>query len=79
MNEIFVECPHCGGGILVIAINCAIFRHGVFKGVTRQLPPHETKSECDSLSQQGVIWGCGRPFRLEKGDSVYTAVKCEYI
>ena len=78
MNEIFVECPHCGGGILIIAINCAIFRHGVVKG-GEQIPPHEKKSQCDALFEQGIVWGCGRPFRLVMENYRYTAVKCDYM
>lgn len=78
MNEIFVECPHCGGGVLVIAINCAIFRHGVFIG-GEQIPPHEQKEHCDRLSEQGAILGCGRPFRLVSHPDGYEAIKCDYI
>ena len=48
-DPIFVECPHCGGGVLVLAIKCGIFRHGTYKDSGKQINPHTTKERCDEL------------------------------
>ena len=61
-------------------INCAIFRHGVLKETGNQIDPHASKEICDSLAKEGKIYGCGKPFKLVRQDSVmYIAQKCEYI
>lgn len=76
----FVTCPHCQQLIEIIAINCAIFRCGIYKQTGQQVPPHSPKSECDQLSEQGLIWGCGKPFRIEQNTGQeYRAVICDYI
>jgi len=68
-----MECPHCGIGIEIIEVNCAIFRCGVYKTTFQQLHPHLPKVECDAVRDQ--IYGCSRPFRLVNGK----LEKCEYI
>lgn len=70
----FVTCPHCGGTVEIVQVNCAIFRHGVFKRDGTQMPPHATKTECDELIKTGAIQGCGRPFRVVRGGEAYRAV-----
>ena len=40
-----------------------------------QIPPHLPKNECDRLATDQLIYGCGRPFRLEGGQ----AVICDYV
>lgn len=78
MQEIqIVACPHCGGGIEIEAINCAIFRHGVYK-TGEAIPPHSSKEECDKAIDQG-IYGCGKPFRCEMQNNIYVATICDYI
>ena len=67
------KCPHCGILIVVAAINCGVFRCGVYKDTGDQINPHLPKSECDELKD--TIWGCGKPFRLLKGQ----LVPCEYV
>jgi len=75
-----VICPHCQCEVEILAINCAIFRHAVFKGTGAQLNPHASKQECDSLLQQGQIYGCGKPFRIQPGpNGQQEAVICDYI
>jgi len=69
----FYLCPHCGIGIEIIEVNCAIFRCGVYKETFQQIPPHLSKLECDAISDK--IYGCGRPFRLINGE----LNPCEYI
>lgn len=81
MNEIYIECPHCNDMVLIMEneINCAIFRHGVLKSNNQQIPPHSPKDECDRLSQDNLIWGCGKPFRLINIDNNYKGEICDYI
>ena len=77
------ECPHCGLLIQVSRdqVNCQIFRHGWMKRANVQVPPHTSKSKCDQLVKDDLIYGCGKPFRLFYNDKhVVTHVdKCGYI
>jgi hypothetical protein len=68
-----MECPHCGIGIEILEINCAIFRCGVYKDTYQQIPPHLPKTECDALVEK--IYGCGKPFQLV-GDKLEP---CDYV
>jgi hypothetical protein len=78
--QIIIVCPHCGGTVDVESINCAIFRHGIFKRNGHQIPPHARKSDCDQWIARNEIHGCGRPFRVVRDISgAWTAVVCEYI
>ena len=74
-------CPHCSDPILIFhaEIKCAIFRHGVIKSSGQQISPHAPKSECDYLSQNGLIYGCGKPFRVIRNTSDYIVEVCDYI
>lgn len=77
MNEMLeVVCPHCQGSVWVEQLNCKIFRHGVFKGTGKQIPPHASKADCDKWQEQNAIWGCGKPFQI---DDTGKAIVCEYI
>ncbi len=79
-----LSCPHCNGTITINEneVNCQIFRHAVLKETGNQINPHAPKGECDYLSENNLIYGCGRPFRLFKGelgsDWSYADV-CDYI
>lgn len=75
MGKPIISCPHCGQLILIETVACTIFRHGVFRNSMRQLPPHSTKEVCDRVVSQGLIYGCGKPFRY---DGVTVSV-CKYI
>lgn len=82
MENIVFNCPHCRHVVMVNKkdINCAIFRHAVKKDSGKQIDPHSSKTECDSLVKQGKVFGCAKPFRLVRVDSFnYTAEKCDYI
>ena len=83
VNEFLqVECPHCFQVIIIMKneINCAIFRHGVFKKNGLQMPPHLEKKFCDELFQKGLIYGCGKPFQLVKNEkNEIVPVICGYI
>jgi len=79
---VFVECPHCGGGVVVAIreLNCRIFRHGICTNTFRQMNPHASQQECLRLIETNAVIGCAKPFRID-GDSIstYVAVACEYI
>lgn len=78
--ELYVECPHCGDFTEIIEINCSIFRHGSFKLTHQQLPPHAPKDYCDQASNNNLIYGCGKPFRLIPiANGKYTTEICDYI
>lgn len=81
MIEIHINCPHCQQSILIMLneINCAIFRHGVYKANFQQINPHENKEICDDLFNKKLIYGCGKPFRLDKQDGKYVVSDCGYI
>jgi hypothetical protein len=72
---LLVQCPHCEQMIEVIAVNCKIFRCGVYRDNFVQIPPHLPKENCDELVLSKRIFGCGKPFMLDNG----TAVICAYI
>jgi len=79
MSEIVVVCPHCMKFVLIEQLNCKIFRHGFLKSTNTQINPHASKEECDSLFQQNLIIGCGKPFRVVEKDNNYLAEVCEYV
>jgi hypothetical protein len=70
-----VICPHCNGMVIIEQLNCAIFRHGIFKNTGKQIPPHASKEECDNWVKNNDIYGCGKPFQVIENK----AVVCEYI
>jgi len=73
----YFECPNCHflTSVPEDGIACGIFRHGITKMDGKQIPPHLNKDECDRLEKEGLIYGCGKPFRFD-GKSVD---KCDYI
>jgi len=56
-----------------------IYRHGVYKETLKQIDPHMKKEECDRLANKGLIYGCGKPFKIIKENGKYKIFKCEYI
>jgi hypothetical protein len=75
----FIECPHCGGLVEILEINCGIFRHGIYKNKMEQINPHAPKILCDNITEQNLIYGCGKPFQLIKKSEIYLTKKCDYI
>ena len=71
----YIECPHCKMYIEIIEINCGIFRHGCYKLNNENIPPHLSKIDCEKLVINGIIYGCGKPFKFD-GKNVTI---CEYI
>jgi len=78
-NNIIVTCPHCQEFIEILQINCAIFRHAIFKVSGQQIDPHSSKEVCEQYIKDGIIFGCGKPFKvIVKNDHFFTEI-CEYI
>jgi len=76
-NDTYIfECPHCKDYVTVLKtdINCRIFRHAIFKNGST-FNPHASKIECEQSLQNGLIWGCGKPFIFD-GTTVQI---CGYI
>lgn len=81
-NLLVFECPSCLNIIQVeiSQLNCCIFRHGVFKHTHEPINPHASKEECDILISKGLIFGCGKPFRIYGTDvNTWKAKQCDYI
>lgn len=83
---IFIKCPHCNTMIEVIELNCKIFRCGIYKNNFEQIDPHLNKEECDRLYNNGLIYGCSKPFmvivKINDEDNLkieYDSVICDYI
>lgn len=74
--QAFVECPHCGGGVVIAAVNCGVFRHAAVLGGP-QCPPHASRAECEAFLQQAGAVGCGKPFRVT--GPPWAAAPCDYI
>lgn len=76
-----IKCPHCDSYILIYKneINCGIFRHGIYKNTGMQINPHAEKTECDNLYNNNLIYGCGKPFRINKSNDIHNVEICDYI
>lgn len=82
MSYIIVFCPSCSDPILILTdeIRCGIFRHGAMKNTGIQMDPHASKEVCDNLAKHKLIYGCGKPFRLNTGDEKNIVAEiCDYI
>jgi hypothetical protein len=80
-DSLIFECQWCDELIIVHKneINCGIFRHGVYKNSLEQINPHLNKLECDNLSLENKIYGCGKPFKIVREIDFYFIMKCDYI
>ena len=81
-KDIVVSCPWCEIPILIEKLNCRIFRHGTLIVNGQQINPHETKEVCDHFVANDMIYGCGKPFKVEENENkrgAWIAIKCEYI
>ena len=86
-----LQCPHCQDIVDIIEENCRIFRHGVLKSNLQQINPHTNKEECERLTDNNLIYGCGKPFRLIRqhgsasvgqhgnDDNGVKLIECDYI
>jgi hypothetical protein len=71
-----IECPHCKIAILVEAMNCRIFRCGMYKSNGTQIDPHLDQVSCERLYNDRLVYGCGKPFRVDMSGN---PVLCGYI
>ena len=83
-DDLVFVCPACAGCILVrrVDLNCHIFRHAVLKANMLPIHPHAPREMCEKLVADGLVYGCGAPFRVvpvSPDDATLTAVSCEYI
>jgi hypothetical protein len=72
-----LECPHCHVSFVVEALNCGIFRCGVWRATGVQINPHMSEEECNSILAN--IWGCSRPFRVTLDAGEFQVAPCGYI
>lgn len=88
--EKIIQCPHCQQYIIILELNCKIFRHGTYKTTGEQIPPHSSKEICDELIETNQIYGCGKPFQIvvlekenknekEEDKNLWIIEKCDYI
>ena len=78
-NIIIVQCPNCGQDVIIIKLNCKIFRHAAYKDTGKQINPHMNKNKCEKLIRQNKIYGCGKPFKVNIVDDKYIPEICDYI
>jgi len=79
-NLYIFNCPHCD---ILISVdknqtNCKIFRCGIIKTNGIQINPHTSKNECDYLSTNNLIFGCGKPFKFFQDTSGDYVDVCGY-
>ena len=83
MENILVKCAQCDNLVIINKkdFNCKIFRHGVYKKNNKQIDPHLNKEKCDRLFKEGLIYGCGKPFKLlmDEEENKFWTEKCDYI
>jgi hypothetical protein len=79
--DLFINCPHCNNYFVVNVkdINCAIFRHAVYKNNNQPINPHESKVNCDNLVALDLVYGCAKPFRIKMHNNNYITEICDYI
>jgi hypothetical protein len=77
---LILECPNCQDYFIVDEkeINCAIFRHAMFRNGT-MVNSHESKQNLEKLKSEDLIYGCGKPFKIVKQQDKYITEICDYI
>jgi hypothetical protein len=78
-EEHILVCPHCNQLIIIEKINCAIFRHGIFKESGKQIDPHSSKDLCEYYIRENLIYGCGKPFKIILLNNELKTEICDYI
>jgi len=80
MEEKIITCPNCNDILIISELNCAIFRHGIYKKSNKQIDPHLCREICDKLIETDQIYGCGKPFQIViLDDGTWIVQKCDYI
>ena len=80
--DIIFKCKHCFENFIINKndFNCKIIRHGVLKSNFQPINPHESKYNCDTLYNNNLIYGCGKPLIIiENSDNTYDVEICGYI
>jgi hypothetical protein len=78
-NVEIIQCPHCNEPVIIEELNCMIFRHGIFKNTGQQIDPHSTIDQCFYYAANNLIYGCGKPFKINIVNGKYVAEICGYI
>jgi len=78
-EEPVIICPHCKEYVIIEKINCAIFRHGIYKKNGKQIDPHSSKEFCDYYIKHNLIYGCGKPFQIINVNNIFDTEICDYI
>ena len=81
LDVLILKCPYCNNYIYIEKkdLNCHIFRHGIYKYNLQQIDPHMGQDDCDYFSNNKLIYGCGKPFKIVKEVEKYIVEKCDYI
>jgi hypothetical protein len=45
----------------------------------KQIDPHSIKELCDYFTEYGLIYGCGKPFKIIIKDGNFETEICDYI
>ena len=70
--------PSVGDVVRATDIYCRTFRHAQFKGKAgrwRFVNPHASREVCEGWVRDGLIDGCGKPFRFDGK----TVERCGYV
>lgn len=78
-EELIVVCPHCNIPVIILELNCKIFRHAILKTTNQQIDPHANKEICDNYVKNNQIYGCGKPFKIIQKDEDLIPEICDYI
>ncbi len=76
-----INCPHCDEFIIINQrdLNCAIFRHAVYKENYQPINPHAPQAECETLVANGRVFGYAKPFRIIEQHDKWIIEPCDYI
>ena len=77
-DYLIVNCPHCQDSIIIYKnqIKCRIFRHAVYKHNNKPVNAHLKQKKCEELITGNKVFGCCKPFRLNKENKPEI---CDYI
>ena len=62
--------------IEIIELRCRIFRCGIYKKTYKQICSHLSENLCIQLVNHNKIYGCGKPFLINKS---FQVEKCDYL
>ncbi len=62
---VLFTCPNCNVMLHITALNCGVFRCGIYKDSGLQINPHLPQADCEALGDS--IYGCGKPFQILNG------------